>query len=153
MCKMKKLEEFITEKLRVTKSSYVPDLLALMDSTDKNEYESKYQQLLEYIKNDSDLPIAELEYWKNGLKRLSRKYENGYDTFLMFSENFIFYGTWGEAYYMYRPIGKNQVRTRSYGSGFSDFSVNETEISESGGIYVITENTELVKQVDYLMQK
>lgn len=46
---MRKLEEFIIEKLRVTKSSYVPDLLALMDSKDKNEYESKYQQLLELI--------------------------------------------------------------------------------------------------------
>ena len=149
---MRKLEEFIIEKLRVTKSSYVPDLLALLDSKDKNEYESKYQQLLEYIKNDSDLPIAELEDWENDLKMISRKYKNGYDTFLMFSENFIFYGTWDEAYYMYRPIGKNQVRTRSYGGGFSDFSVNETEISESGGIYVITENKELVKQVDYLMK-
>ena len=150
---MRKLEEFIIEKLRVTKSSYVPDLLALLDSKDKNEYESKYQQLLKYIKNDSDLPIAELEDWENGLKKLSRKYENGYDTFLMFSENFIFYGKWDEAYYMYRPIGKKQVRTRSYGGGFSDFSVNETEIFESGGIYVITENTELVEQVDYLMRK
>ena len=149
---MRKLEEFIIEKLRVTKSSYVPDLLAIMDSKDKNEYESKYQQLLEYIKNDSDLPIAELEDWKNDLKRISRKYKNGYDTFLMFSEDFIFFGTWDEVYYMYRPIGKNKVRTRSYGSGFSDFSVNETEISESGGIYIITENTELVKQVDYLMK-
>ena len=149
---MRKLEAFVNEKLRVTKSSYVPDLLALMDSKDKNEYESKYQQLLEYIKNDSDLPIAELEDWKNDLKRISRKYKNGYDTFLMFSEDFIFYGTWDKVFYMYRPIGKNQVRTRSYGSGFSDFSVNETEISESGGIYIITENTELVKQVDYLMQ-
>lgn len=149
---MRKLKEFVIEKLRVTKSSYVPDLLALMDSKDKNEYESKYQQLLEYIKNDSDLPIAELEDWKNDLKRLSRKYENGYDLFLLLSENFIFYGTWDEVYYMYRPIGKNQGRTRSYGSGFSDFSVTETDISESGGIYIITENKELVEQVDYLIQ-
>ena len=128
-------------------------------SDDPSDYmwwnENKYSELMTdalLCEDNTEPSKRELEDWKNDLKRISRKYKNSYDTFLMFSEDFIFYGTWDEVYYMYRPIGKNKVRTRSYGSGFSDFSVNETEISESGGIYIITENTELVKQVDYLMK-
>ena len=34
---MRKLEAFVNEKLRITKSSVVPNLIALIESKDKNE--------------------------------------------------------------------------------------------------------------------
>ena len=37
--------------------------------------------------------------------------------------------------------------------GFKEFTFNDQEISESGGVFIITENDELMKQIDYLMQK
>ena len=44
---MRKLETFVNEKLRITKSS-VPNLIAIIESKDKNDYEKKQQE--EYMK-------------------------------------------------------------------------------------------------------
>ena len=73
---MRKLEEFVIEKLRVTKRAYTPNLIAILESKDKKEFDSRSNQLLEYLKNDSDLPIADLEDFENGIKnrKLSKKY-------------------------------------------------------------------------------
>ena len=150
---MIKLETYVNEKLKVTKNSSVPDLIALLESKDKEEFDSKCKQLLEYLKNDSNLPIAELENSNNGLKVLSTKYKGGYDTFLVVLENFIFYGTWDNMYYISWNISSNRVKNSKCDHGFSDFTTINSEISESGGIYIITENNELMEQIDYLMQK
>ena len=69
---MRKLESYVNDKLRVTKDIYVPDLIALLKSKDIKEFNSRCEQLSEYLKNDSDLPIAELEYLKGGPKKLSK---------------------------------------------------------------------------------
>jgi hypothetical protein len=53
---------------------------------------------------------------------------------------------------MYWSPLNNGIRNIIDGGGFSDFSTNDSEISESGGIYIITENTELVKYIDYLIE-
>ena len=55
---MRNLETYVNEKLRVTKDIYVPDLIALLKSKDIKEFNSRCEQLSEYLKNDSDLPIA-----------------------------------------------------------------------------------------------
>ena len=157
---MRKLETYVNEKLRVTKNAGIPYLIALLESKDIKEYESKCEQLLEYLNNYSNLPIAELEGYKNSFKKLSRKYENTYDTFLWVyqsNHNFcIFYGTWDDIYSIYWSKANN--RTINYDvrlgvGGFKGFTFNDQEISESGGVYVITENSELVEQIDYLIQK
>jgi hypothetical protein len=153
---MKKLEEFVNEKLRITKGltdrSATPDLKAILKSKDVNDYESRCKQLIEYLNNGSDLPVAELIDWNNGRKRISRKYQNSDDIFLCVFETFIFYGTWDNKYSTYWSSLNNGVRNLIDGDGFSDFSTNDSEISESGGIYIITENTELVKHIDYLIE-
>ena len=90
---MRKLETYVNEKLRVTKSAVVPDLIAIVESKDINEFNSKCERLSKYLKNDSDLPTAELKDLKNNLnlKQLSRKYENTDDTFLwVYQSNHIF---------------------------------------------------------------
>ena len=78
---MRKLETYVNEKLRVTKSAFIPDLIAIAESKTKQEFDSKYKRLLDYLKNDSDLPIAELEVSAGGFKKLLREYENSCDTF------------------------------------------------------------------------
>lgn len=153
---MRKLEEFVNEKLRVTKRlvdrSKTPDLKAILNSKDAIDYESRCKQLIDYLNNESNLPVAELIDWNNGLKRISRKYQNTDDIFLCVFETFIFYGTWDNKYSTYWSSLNNGVRNLIDGDGFSDFSTNDNEISESGGIYIITENKELVKHIDYLIE-
>ena len=50
---------------------------------------------------------------------------------------------------------KNSVKnyTSSVIKGFKDLVFDNEEISKSGGVYIITENSELMKQIDCLMQK
>ena len=153
---MRKLETYVNEKLRVTKNAGIPYLIALLESKDIKEYESKCEQLLAYLNNYSNLPIAELEGYKNSFKELSRKYENTYDTFLwVYQRNHIFrifYGTWDNMYYIYWYKGKRAAKNINFKEGFSEFVASDAEIPEYGGVYIITENKELVKQINYLMQ-
>lgn len=151
---MRKLETFINEKLRISKGPIVPDLIALIESKDKTEYTSRLQQLLEYLKNDSSLPIAEMINWHSGLKRLAKKYQRCYDTFLWIQNDFMCYGTWDDMYSVHwsrlRKCVKNYIIG---GEGFKDFACNSKEIAESKGVFIIPENTELLEQLDYLKQK
>ena len=152
---MRKLETFVNEKLKITKSSTVPDLISFLESKTKKEFESKCKQLLEYLKNDSGLPMAELEVRKTGFKQLLREYENDHDTFLLVNyPGVFFYGTWDDTYCMTYSTVKNSVKnyTSSVIKGFKDLVFDNEEISKSGGVYIITENSELMKQINYLMQ-
>ena len=149
---MRNLKTYVNEKLRVTKGSSVPDLITLVGSKNRKDYESRYKQLAEYLKYDSDLPIAELEHRNNDVKSISRKHENQYDIFLAILENVIFYGTWDSMYYIKWNKGKRRAKNINFKDAFSAFVVSDEEIPEYGGVYIITENKELVKQINYLMQ-
>ena len=150
---MIKLETYVNEKLRVTNDIYVPDLSALIESKNRKDFESRFKQLAEYLKYDSDLPIVEMEYRNNAIKNISKKYENEYDIFLAVLENFIFYGTWDSMYYISWNKGRERAENINFRDGFNTFIVSDNEIPEYGGVYIITENKELVKQINYLMQK
>ena len=148
---MKRLETFINEKLRVSKSSGVPNLISILESKNEEEYNLQRKNLAEYLKDDSGLPIAEMEDFKNDLIHLSRKYQNGNDVFLWVGD-FIFYGTWDKMYFMEWNRFRNRgITHNSVGGGFRDFACNEQEIMKSKGVFIITKNNELVKQIDYLM--
>lgn len=151
---MRKLEEFVIEKLRVSKSSREIDLVDLTECKTIKEYESKCLQLIEYLKDDSDLPLAELEEFKPGLKRLSLKYKDTYDTFLWIMEWNVVYGTWDNVYTIRWSKIFNKVKTYNTSiDGFKEFGFNNQDISESGGIFVITENDDLMEQIDTLIKK
>ena len=153
---MRKLEIYVNEKLKVTNNIYVPDLSALLNSKNIREFNSRYEQLSEYLKNDSsDWSIAELDYSKGGPKQLSTKYENTHATFLWVrKDRHIFYGTWDTAYSIRWSGLNNSAKCYDIALyGFKEFLFYDKDLSESGGIYIITENKELMKQINYLMQK
>ena len=151
---MRKLETYVNEKLRVAKSSFKPDLIAIAESKTKQEFDSKYKRLLDYLKNDSDLPIAELENWKNGIIRLSRKYENSNDTFLWVDYSTgVFYGTYDDVYgIIYSKLKPGIINYTSHIKGFKDVLLDDKDISASGGVFIITENEVLMEQIDYLIK-
>ena len=149
---MRKLETYVNEKLKVTKNSIIPDLIALLKSKDENEFDYRCEQLLEYLKNDSNLPIAELQVRRRGFKEISAKYENGHDAFLVVLEDIIFYGTWDNVYYITWNNKKGYVENGSYEYGFSRFTMSDREISDYVGVFIITENAKLLEQINYLAQ-
>ena len=149
---MIKLETYVNEKLRVTKNSTIPDLIDFLESKDEKEFDYRCEQLLEYLKNDSNLPIAELQVRRGGFKEISTKYENGYDTFLVVVDEGIFYGTWDIVYYLSWNNKKGYVENGSYEYGFSRFTMSDREISDYIGVFIITENKELLEQINYLAQ-
>ena len=150
---MIKLETYVNEKLRVTKNStIIPDVIDFLESKDEKEFDSRCEQLLEYLKNDSNLSIAELQVRKVGFKEISTKYENGYDTFLVVVDEGIFYGTWDIVYYLSWNNLKGYVENGSYEYGFSRFTMSDREISDYVGVFIITENKELLEQINYLAQ-
>ena len=151
---MKKLEEFVIEKLKVTKGSGVPNLLSMLECTNIEEFNLQLINLLEYLKDDSNLPMADLEEVQNDLKKLDAKYQNGNDIFLWINDRLMQYGTWDELYSVYWSRANNSIRNYNNGvEGFKTFLCYDVERSYSKGVFVITENKELMKQIDYLMRK
>ena len=149
---MRKLETYVNEKLKVTKGSGIPNLISFLESKTKKEFDSRCEQLLEYLKNDSNLPIAELQVRRGGFKEISTKYENRYDMFLVVVDEGIFYGTWDIVHYLSWNNLKGYVENGSYEYGFSRFTMSDREISDYVGVFIITENKELLEQINYLAQ-
>ena len=152
---MIKLETYINEKLKVTKGSGVPNLILILDSTNREEFNLQLKNLLEYLKDDSDLPIADLEDIENGrFKKIDSKYKNRNDTFLYVYGKLIDYGTWDEMYSIYWSRVKKTVNNFNNGmEGFKDFICDGTELKHSKGVFIITKNEELMKQIDILKKK
>ena len=151
---MRKLETYINEKLKVTKGSGVPNLISILEFVNREEFNLQLKKLLEYLKEDSDLPIADLEDGQNGYKKLDMKYQNRNDTFLWVENTLIYYGTWDESYSTYWSRNNNIVKTITNGrEGFKDFICTDREIMQSKGVFIITENEELLKQIDILKKK
>ena len=152
---MRKLETYINEKLKVTKGSGVPNLISIIESNNREEFNLQLKNLLEYLKDDSDLPIADLEDIENGrFKKIDPKYKNRNDTFLYVYGKLIDYGTWDEMYSIYWSRVNNSIRNFNNGiEGFKDFITDDTELKHSKGVFIITENEELMKQIDILKKK
>ena len=151
---MIKLEEFVIEKLKVTKGSGIPNLLSILESTNREEFNLQLINLLECLKDDSNLPIADLEEVHDDLKKLDEKYQNGNDTFLWVTDKLMQYGTWDELYSVYWSRANNSIRNYNSGvEGFKSFLCYYTERLYSKGVFILTENKELMKQINYLIQK
>ena len=151
---MIKLEEFVIEKLKVTKGSGIPNLLSILESTNREEFNLQLINLLECLKDDSNLPIADLEEVHDDLKKLDEKYLNGNDTFLWVTDKLMQYGTWDELYSVYWSRANNSIRNYNSGvEGFKSFLCYYTERLYSKGVFILTENKELMKQIEILKKK
>ena len=151
---MIKLETYINEKLKVTKGSCVPNLISIISSNNREVFNLRFKNLLEYLKDDSDLPIADLEDFEHDLKKIDSKYKNRNDTFLYVYGGLIDYGTWDEMYSIYWSRVNNSVRNFNNGmEGFKDFITDDTELKHSKGVFIITENVDLMEQIDILKKK
>ena len=151
---MRKLETYVNEKLKVTKSSSVPDLSALLESKNIKEFNLQLINLLEYLKDASNLPIADLEEVHDDLKKLDEKYQNGNDTFLWVTDKLMQYGTWDELYSVYWSRANNSIRNYNSGvEGFKSFLCYYNEILYSKGVFILTENKELMEQIDVIKKK
>ena len=151
---MRKLETYVNEKLRVTKGSGIPNLLSILESTNREEFNLQLINLLECLKDDSNLPIADLEEVHDDLKKLDEKYQNGNDTFLWVTDKLMQYGTWDELYSVYWSRANNSIRNYNSGvEGFKSFLCYYTERLYSKGVFILTENKELMKQIDILKKK
>ena len=130
-------------------------MLSIITSNNREEFNLQLKNLLEYLKDDSGLPLADLEDFEFDLKKLDTKYQNGNDTFLwVYSNKFIYYGTWDEMYSVYWSRVNNGIRNFiNAREGFKDFICNDDEIMQSKGVFIITENPVLMKQIDILMKK
>ena len=88
------------------------------------------------------------------LKQLLREYENSNDTFLWVLPVCISCGTWDDRYSIYWSQRKRGVSVERNTIGFKDLICNVDDIDLSGGIFIITDNDDLVDQINYLiMQK
>ena len=83
-----------------------------------------------------------------------KKYGNGDDTFLYVQPNErVFFGVWDNMYVI--RWFKNDNAAKCYVTdefGFNELSFDYQELSESEGVFIITENEELMKQIDYASQ-
>ena len=138
---MIKLEEFVIEKLKVTKGSGVPNLLSMLECPNIEEFNLQLRNLLEYLKNDSGSPVADLEEVQKDLKKLDAKYQNGNDIFLWINDRLMQYGTWDESYSVYWSRANNSIKNYNTGIvGFKDFLYYDAEIPYSKGVFIITKN-------------
>ena len=131
-------------------------MLSILESTNVEEFKLQLRNLLEYLKNDSDLPIADLEEVQNDLKRLDEKYQNRNDTFLWITDKLMRYGTWDELYSICWQRVNNSIRNYHSNNGiegFKYFLYYDGEMPYSKGVFIITENKELMKQIDTLKKK
>ena len=79
-----------------------------------------------------------------------------HDTFLKVSyPDGFFYGTWDDMYVMAYSEIKNSIKnyTSSVIKGFKKLVFDNTGISESEEVYIITKNKQLMEQINYLIQK
>ncbi len=151
---MRKLEIFVNEKLKVNKRSGVPNLISIIESTNREEFTLQLKNLRDYLKNDSGLPIAEMEDCENNSKKVDEKYQNSNDTFLLVYSHLIYYGTWDELYSVFWSRRKNGIKNYAYEmEGFNNFCVDNEVLQQGRGIFVITENDELMRQIDVLKKK
>ena len=102
-----------------------------------NEYKNFRLNMLNYLRAESDNAAEKAD-----------------DTFLWVRGSLIHYGTWDKMYNMYWSRLIDGVKNyRIDKDGFKNFACDDQDIMESKGVFIITENTELLKQIDILMKK
>lgn len=132
---MRKLEEFVTEKLKVS-NKYVGDinLVDFVNCDNVIEYEALLETLRKEIKEHSDNVELKLEYSK--LYTIASKDLNA--IYIMINSRAFFIGTYDKMYYVFADRRtKRIIVNEEADAGFKDFTMNFDEIQHWGGIYYL----------------
>lgn len=132
---MRKLEEFVIEKLKVS-NKHVGDfnLVDFVNCDNIIEFEALLETLRKEIKEHSDNVELKLEYSK--LYTIASKDLNS--IYIMINKRAFFIGTYDKMYYVFADRRtKRIIVNEETDAGFKDFTMNFDEIQQWGGIYYL----------------
>lgn len=137
---MRKLNDFIIEKLKLS-NKYVGDinLVDFVKCRDITEYDALLEMLRKEIKENAILAPL-----KQNMHNLYILKSPGTDSmYIMINKRAFFIGTYDKMYYVFADHRTKRIivnTEREY--GFKDFTMNDEEIREWGGIYYLPEYLE-----------
>lgn len=137
---MRKLNDFIIEKLKVS-NTYVGDinLVDFVNCDNLIEYEALLETLRKEIKETATLAPIRQRYDK--LYTLVTPTKD--NIYIFINKRAFFIGTYDNMYYVFADHRTKRVivnTERNY--GFKDFTMNDEEMQEWGGIYYLPEYLE-----------
>lgn len=137
---MRKLEEFVTEKLKVS-NKYVGEinLVDFVNCDNVIEYEALLETLRKEIKENATLAPTKQMYDK-----LYKVVDSGKNLIYIFiNRRAFFIGTYDDMYYVFADHRTKRIIVNSEpNSGFKDFTMNFGEMLHWGGVYVLPEYLE-----------
>ena len=137
---MRKLEEFVIEKLKVS-NKYVGEinLVDFVNCDNIIEYEALLETLRKEIKENATLaPIKQM------YDKLYKVVDSGKNIIYIFiNRRAFFIGTYDDMYYVFADRRNKRIIVNSEpNSGFKDFTMNFDEMQQWGGVYVLPEYLE-----------
>jgi hypothetical protein len=151
---MRKLEEFVTEKLKVS-NKHVGDinLVDFVNCDNIIDYEALLETLRKEIKENAVLaPI------KQSYDKLYKVVDSGKNIIYIFiNRRAFFIGTYDVMYYVFADRRNKRIIVNSEpNSGFKNFTMNDNEMNQCGGVYVLPEYleasyNELIKHAENYM--
>ena len=137
---MRKLETFVNEKLKVS-NKYVGDfnLVDFVNCDNLIEYEALLETLRKEIKENATLaPI------KQGYDKLYTVVDSGKNLIYIFiNKRAFFIGTYDNMYYVFADHRTKRIIVNTEGNyGFKNFSMNDDEMNQWGGVYILPEYLE-----------
>lgn len=137
---MRRLNDFIIEKLKVS-NKYVGDinLVDFVKCSNLTEYEVLLEKLRKEIKENAILtPLKQ-----NIHKLYMLKSPDTDSLYIMINKRAFFVGTYDKMYYIFADHRTKRIIVNDErSSGFKDFTMNDEEIQQWGGIYYLPEYLE-----------
>lgn len=151
---MKSIKQHIFEKLKVS-NKHVGDinLVDFVNCDNVIEYEALLETLRKEIKENATLaPI------KQGYDKLYTVVDSGKNLIYIFiNKRAFFIGTYDDMYYVFAGRRNKRIIVNSEpNSGFKNFTMNDNEMNQWGGVYVLPEYleesyNELIKHAENYM--
>ena len=137
---MRKLNDFIIEKLKVSKK-HIGDinLVDFVNCDNVIEYEALLEKLRKELKENATLVPLKL----NIHKLYTLKSPDTDSLYIMINKRAFFVGTYDKMYYVFADHRTKRIIVNDERStGFKDFTMNDEEIRQWEGIYYLPEYLE-----------
>jgi hypothetical protein len=136
---MKSIKQHILEKLKVSKK-YIGDinLVDFVNCDNLIEYEALLEKLRKEIKE-----TAELAPIKQGSDKLYRVVPSDPNIIYIFiNKHSFFIGTYDNMYFVFDNSKAKKITIHFEQDGFKDFTTNDDEMNQYGGVYILPEYLE-----------